>query len=85
MSAAFQIFSIMMAVFVPISLVVFISEYFKYKRSTNAQIGDLKKEIEENSTEEMEKEIASLKERIMVLEAIVTDRGFDLERKISSL
>ena len=85
MSAALQIFSIMMAIFVPIGLLVFITEYFKYKRSTNAQIGDLKKEIEENSTEEMEKEIAALKERIIVLETIVTDRGFELERKISSL
>ena len=85
MSAALQVFAIMMAVFLPISLIVFISEYFKYKRATNAQLGDLKKELEENSTEEMEKEIASLKERIMVLEAIVTDRGFDLERKISNL
>ncbi len=85
MSAALQIFAIMMAVFLPMSLIAFISEYFKYKRSTNAKLGDLKKELEGNSTEEMEKEIASLKERIMVLEAIVTDRGFDLERKISNL
>ncbi|MCG8415065.1 MAG: hypothetical protein MI746_12670 [Pseudomonadales bacterium] len=85
MSAALQVFGIMMGVFLPIGMIVFISEYFKYKRSTNAQIGDLKKELEENSTAEMEKEIASLKERIMVLETIVTDRGFELEHKISNL
>jgi len=85
MLAALQIFSIMMAVMIPVSLVVFISEYFKNKRITNAQLGELKKELHENSTDDLEKQIAELKERIVVLESIVTDRNFDLERKISNL
>ena len=85
MTAALQIFSIMMAVMLPVSLIVFITEYFKYKRNTNAQLGDLKKELNQNSTVELKKEIAELKERIIVLESIVTDRSYDLERKIGSL
>ena len=85
MTAALQIFSIMMAVMLPVSLIVFITEYFKYKRNTNAQLGDLKKELDQNSTVELKKEIAELKERIIVLESIVTDRSYDLERKIGSL
>ncbi len=85
MTAAIQIFSIMMAVMLPVSLIVFITEYFKYKRNTNAQLGDLKKELNQNSTVELKKEIAELKERIIVLESIVTDRSYDLERKIGSL
>jgi SOS-response transcriptional repressor LexA len=85
MQAALQIFFIMMAVMAPVILVVFISEYFKNKRTTNAQLGELKKELHENSTDDLEKQIAELKERIVVLESIVTDRSYDLERKIGSL
>ena len=85
MYAGIQLFSIMMAVMVPVSLLVFITEYFKYKRSTNAQLHKLKKEMHENSTDDVEKEIAELKERIVVLESIVTDRSYNLERKIGNL
>ena len=84
MQAALQIFFIMMAVMAPVILVVFISEYFKNKRTTNAQLGELKKELHENSTDDLEKQIAELKERIVVLESIVTDRSYGLERKIGS-
>ncbi len=80
-----RIFGIMMAVFLPIAMLAFIPQYFSYKRSTNAQIIKLQNEMEANSTEDLEKEIAELKERIIVLESIVTDRGFEVERKISSL
>ena len=85
MYAGLTLFSIMMAIILPVCLLMFISEYFKYKRSTNAQLGKLKKESNENHIEEVEKEIAELKERIVVLESIVTDRSYNLERKISNL
>ena len=85
MGASLQLFGVMMAVMAPIILIVFISEYFKYKKSISEKLAHLNKEIQENSTEDLEKEVASLKERVQVLEAIVTDRRFDLERKISNL
>ena len=85
MQAALQVFGIMMAVMLPVSLIVFITEYFKYKKSTNAQLGDMQKELEKNSTRELKQEIADLKERIVVLESIVTDRSYNLERKIGNL
>ncbi len=85
MSDVLQLFGVMMAVFVPICLLVFITEYFKYKRNTNSQLEELHKDLEQNSTEELEAQIAELKERIVVLETIVTDRGFELERRISNL
>jgi len=85
MNAALQLFGIMMAVMLPVSLIVFITEYFKYKRRTSAQIGELKKEIDDNSTDDLIKEISELKERIVVLESIVTDRGYEVDRKIANL
>lgn len=85
MSESLELFAVMMAIMVPVSLIVFITEYFKYKRSTSARIGDLKKQLNENSTDALEQEIAALKERIVVLESIVTDRGYELGSKISNL
>jgi hypothetical protein len=85
MDAGLELFSIMMAIMVPISLITFITEYFKYKRSTDRKFGDLRKELNDNSTDELKTEIQQLKERIVVLESIVTDRGFELERHISNL
>ncbi|NKB32555.1 MAG: hypothetical protein GKR91_05600 [Pseudomonadales bacterium] len=85
MAAALQVFSLMMAVMLPVSLIVFITEYFKYKKSTNRRFGDIKKEMDANSTDDLEKEITELKQRIVVLESIVTDRNYDLDRKISNL
>ena len=85
MNAVLQLFGVMLAVMLPISLLEFITEYFKYKKSTNAQLGELKKEMNRNSTKDVEKEIAELKERVIVLESIVTDRSYNLERTIGNL
>lgn len=85
MNAALQIFAIMMAVMGPVIVLVFIVEYFKYKKSTNQHLRKLEKELENNSTVEIEKELTLLKERVIVLERIVTDQNYELERKIRSL
>lgn len=85
MSEALELFGVMMAVMLPVSLIVFITEYFKYKRSTDRQFGDLKKQLHENSTADLEKQVKDLKERIVVLESIVTERGYDLNTRISNL
>ena len=85
MGASLQLFGVMMAVMAPIILIVFISEYFKYKKATSEKLARLNKEVHENSTKELEQEVEILRERIQVLEEIVTDRRFDLDRKISGL
>lgn len=85
MNAVLQLFGVMMAVMLPISLIVFITEYFKYKKSINAQLGTLRKELDLNSTKELQDEVVQLKERIIVLERIVTDNSYEVEKKIRSL
>ena len=85
MGSALTLFAVMMAIMGPIIIIVFISEYFKYKKATNARIATLNKEVAENSTEDLEKEVEQLKERIQVLESIVTDGRYDLDRKIANL
>ena len=85
MEEAAKVFGVMWAVMGPIIVIVFIGNYFKYKTLMAEKMGALKNEVQNNSTVELEKEIGALKERIAVLESIVTDRSFNLERKISSL
>lgn len=85
MGEALEIFAILMAVVVPFCLPFFVSRYLDYKKTTNAELGKLRDQIEANSTSDLVKELEAAKERIAVLESIVTDRGYELERKISNL
>jgi|TARA_B110000908_G_C10011652_1_gene338834 hypothetical protein len=85
MSDFLDLFGVMMAVMLPVSLIVFITEYFKYKKSTESQLGTLRKEIDLNSTKELQDEVVRLKEKIEVLERIVTDSSYEVERKTQSL
>lgn len=87
MNAVIQLFAIMMAVMSPVILLVFIINYFKYKSSTNQHLWKLEKEMASKSTAELEieKELTLLKERVIVLERIITDQSYELERKIRSL
>jgi len=80
-----EVFGKLMAVMLPVSLIVFITEYFKYKRSTASQLDTLRKEMDLNSTKELQDEVALLRERVEVLERIVTDSSYEVERKIQSL
>ncbi len=85
MGEALELFGVMMAIMLSVSLIVFITEYFKYKKNTQAQLGKLRKEVDLNSTKELQDEVIQLKERVVVLERIVTDNSFEVERKIQSL
>jgi uncharacterized protein (DUF927 family) len=85
MGASLQLFGVMMAVMTPVILIVLISEYFKYKKATGEKLARLNKEVHENSTKELEQEVKNLRERIQVLEEIVTDRSYELDRKIGGL
>jgi|TARA_B110000238_G_scaffold83810_1_gene92166 hypothetical protein len=85
MSDFLDLFGVMMTVMLPVSLIVFITEYFKYKKSTESQFGTLRREIDLNSTKELQDEVVRLKEKIEVLERIVTDSSYEVERKTQSL
>ncbi|PCI79442.1 MAG: hypothetical protein COB20_04815 [SAR86 cluster bacterium] len=85
MSDFLDLFGVMMAVMLPVSLIVFITEYFKYKKSTESQLGTLRKEMDLNSTKELQDEVVLLRERVEVLERIVTDSSYEVERKIQGL
>ena len=85
MSDILELFGVMMAIMLPVSLIVFITEYFKYKKSTESRLGKLRKEMDLNSTKELQDEVVLLRERVEVLERIVTDNSYEVDRKIQSL
>ena len=85
MSDILELFGVMMAIMLPVSLIVFITEYFKYKKSTESRLGKLRKEMDLNSTKELQDEVILLRERVEVLERIVTDNSYEVDRKIQSL
>ena len=85
MYAVLELFGVMMAVMVPVSIFVFIVQYFQYKKSTDERLVKLRKEMDQNSTQELQDEVVQLKKRIEILERIVTDNSYEVERKIQSL
>jgi len=85
MEGVLTLFGVMMAVFIPISLLVVITEHYKYKNTTSLKLANLQSEVDSNNVDELVKTVAELKERIAVLESIVTDRSYNLDRKITSL
>ena len=85
MGEALDLFGIMMAIFIPISMLVFVCQYWDYKKKTRAELGRLQQQVDRQSTDELEQQLRELKERVAVLESIVTDRSYELERKIGNL
>ena len=85
MSSVLTLFGVMLAIFIPVGIFVFMVKYMENKRTTSMQILNLREELEANSIGKLETEIAELKQRIIVLESIVTERGYEVERKISNL
>jgi len=85
MDSVVKLFGVMMSVTLPVILIILTTEYFKYKKSTEAQLGRLRKEMDLNSAKELQEEVVLLRERVQVLERIVTDNSYEVERKIQSL
>ena len=85
MNAVLQLAGVMLALTLPVILIIAITEYFKNKKNTNAEMTKLREQMELNSTKELKDEVAKLRERIEVLERIVTDNSYEVERKIQSL
>ena len=60
---------------------VCIGIYFKY----NLKLKELSQRIDDSEKIKLSDEIVSLKHRVMTLEKIVTDRGFQVDDEISRL
>ena len=70
-----------MDVFIFVVAIVLIINYFSYKKEM-AKLGTKVDHVEDNMTQ---KEQDSIKQRLIVLERIVTDKQYDLNAQISDL
>ncbi len=70
-----------MDVFIFVVAIVLIINYFSYKKEM-AKLGTKVDHVEDNMTQ---KELDSIKQRLIVLERIVTDKQYDLNAQISDL
>jgi hypothetical protein len=56
-------------------------DYFKYK----TKMKNLEAKFNESEKVKMENEIGSMKHRLVVLEKIITDKGYEVNNEISKL
>jgi len=68
----------MLAASSPVLAIVFIIQYFKYKARLNAVQASFETSATLESLTDLELELNELRQRVQVLEAIVTDGKFEL-------
>ncbi len=76
-----EVLYIIFGSFVAMSLFGVIGDYFKHKSKMTA----LEKKVDSSEKVKFEEEIASLKHRVVVLEKIVTDKGYQVSEEITNL
>ncbi|MBN1241001.1 MAG: nitrite reductase [Gammaproteobacteria bacterium] len=79
-----ELLFVMLTVSAPFLIGIFVIHYFRY-RSEAARIAAAAKDSAEVADAALRQQVRRLQERVEVLEAIVTDTKYDLNRKISGL
>ena len=64
-----------------IAIIVIAGNYFNYK-TTVAKLGDRMDDMEDSN---LQKELDNIKQRLAVLEKIITDKNYDLNEEFSEL
>jgi predicted Holliday junction resolvase-like endonuclease len=70
-----------MEVFVFIVLIVLITQFFDYRKS----MAKLNAKVSEVNDGQMQKELENVKQRLIVLERIVTDKNYDLNEEFGKI
>ena len=70
-----------MEIFVFIVAIVLMTNYFSYKKEM-AKLGTKVDHVEDSVTQ---RELDNIKQRLVVLERIVTDKGYNLNEEIAGL
>ena len=66
---------------IAMSVLGVVGDYFKQK----AKMSALEKKVDSSEKVKLDEEITSIKHRLVVLEKIVTDKGYQLEEEIEKL
>ena len=81
----FELFLVMMAISSPILVIIFVQNYFKYKKEGNQKLFALQIENESIAFIATQKKLDILIERVIVLERIVTNSNINLSWEINHL
>ena len=85
MQGILELAGVFLAMASPFLVWVFLAEWFRYKREMRQQLSEINKEMAELDVKTLKQELELQKERIAVLEAIVTEEKFELNQKIGAL
>ena len=85
MNDGIQLAMIILALASPFLIAVFLKHYFRYKSETAHKLTELDLRMAGNENENLRKQVLELRSRVEVLEAIVTDDGYTLRKKIANL
>jgi len=80
-----EFFMVVAAVSAPFLIGSFVSHYFEYRSLVVKRMGSTADERIELENAQLRDELKALRERVQVLEAIVTDKKYDLSLKIANL
>lgn len=70
-----------MEIFAFIVLIVLIIQFFEYRKS----MAKLKAKVGEVNDSQLQKELENVKQRLIVLERIVTDKNYDLNEEFGKI
>jgi hypothetical protein len=76
---------VLLACTMPILAIIGVVHFFKYKERTAQYLHHMQNEIDLASKTELKREVQELRERVQVLEAIVTDSKYDLMQEFEHL
>ncbi len=76
---------ILLACTMPVLAIIAVAKFFKYKEQTAHHLHNLRTEIDLASKTELKREVQELRERVQVLEAIITDSKYNLMQEFDNL
>jgi cell division protein FtsB len=85
MGDGLELAMVVLAIASPFLIAVFLKHYFQYKSETAHRLAQLDLRVAASETDALRKQVGELQTRVEVLEAIVTDDGYTLRKKIANL
>lgn len=80
-----ELFLVVLAVCFPVFVIVFIKRYFDYKKQVDTELVRIRREVEVADVAGLQRQVLAHQARLEALEAIVTDKGYDLKERIAGL
>jgi cell division protein FtsB len=85
MFGALSLALILLACTTPVLAIIGVALFFRNRERNAQREHDLKGAIDQSAKTELKHELQKLRERVQVLEAIVTDGDYDLKQQFSKL